>query len=110
VSRASSSRPQPDKAQAFLERLSYARLVIIAVLAAGLYTFANALARWSDGWIASSRHLEGSEWVVDKEWLLLAGKFASSVAFTFNALSIVLGFVALVLMVLRFVRGSLRAS
>lgn len=100
----------PDWIPAWLNALSYKKLVWGALLGVVLTVLADMLRTASDGWLSASREYKYGEWVVhDQLWYSL-GETGQNLAFFAKALGVLLAFVGLVLILLRAMRKTLLAK
>ena len=100
----------PDWIPAWLNALSYKKLVWGALLGVVLTVFADILRTKSDAWLAASREYQYGEWVVHDQLWYSVGETGQNLAFFVKSLGVLLAFVALVMILLRAMRKTLLAK
>lgn len=101
------SNEGPDWIPQWLNTLSYPKLFWGAGIGVGLSVIADVLRTVGDGWLASSRIFQDGVWVVSDEVLYSLGETAQNVGGFLKVLGVLLGFVAVVMILLRAMRKTL---
>ena len=99
----------PEWIPAWLNALSYKKLLWGAGVGVVISVIADVLRTFGDGWLTSSREFRDGVWIVHDNFLYSVGETAQNVAVFSKVLGVLLAFVALVLILLRAMRKTLLA-
>jgi len=99
----------PEWIPAWLNALSYKKLLWGAGVGVVISVIADVLRTFGDGWLTSSREFRDGVWIVHDNFLYSLGETAQNVAVFSKVLGVLLAFVALVLILLRAMRKTLLA-
>ena len=97
----------PDWIPAWLNTLSYKKLLWGAGIGVGLSVVADVLRTFGDAWLASSREFHDGVWTVHDNFLYSLGETAQNLSIFSKVLGVLLAFLALVLILLRAMRKTL---
>ena len=99
----------PEWIPAWLNALSYKKLLWGAGVGVVISVIADVLRTFGEGWLTSSREFRDGVWIVHDNFLYSVGETAQNVAVFSKVLGVLLAFVALVLILLRAMRKTLLA-
>ena len=99
----------PEWIPAWLNALSYKKLLWGAGIGVVISVVADVLRTFADSWLTSSREFRDGVWIVHDNFLYSLGETAQNVAVFSKVLGVLLAFVALVLILLRAMRKTLLA-
>ena len=97
----------PEWVPAWLNALSYKKLLWGAGIGVVISVIADVLRTFGDSWLTSSREFRDGVWIVHDNLAYSLGEAAQNVAMFSKVLGVLLAFVALVLILLRAMRKTL---
>lgn len=97
----------PEWIPAWLNALSYKKLLWGAGIGVVISVIADVLRTFGDSWLTSSREFRDGVWIVHDNLAYSLGETAQNVAMFSKVLGVLLAFVALVLILLRAMRKTL---